>query len=183
METVGVSNADRVVQDLGGIILALNMDIILYIAGAIITLTAVIKIFADLIEKSVKRVSKDAINAAIDELNEHFVSRLEDVDSSLRVLLNENRRNDKAVRTLTLKNSAARIHEGYSHYMRRGSITTFGLANLEEIFSIYEDQGGNGHTKLCMEQIRQLPIIDMYPLPPLTQEKESEDERQNKERG
>ena len=163
--------------------MTLDMDIILYIAGAIITLTAVIKILIDLMQKCVGRVSKDIINTAIEELNEQFVSRLEDVDSSLRALLNENRRNDKAVRALTLKNSAARIHEGYSHYMRRGSITTFGLANLEEIFSIYKEQGGNGHAKLCMEQIRQLPIIDIYPLPPLPQKKESEEEKEEKERG
>lgn len=141
------------------------MDIVLYIAGAIITIAGASKILMRALAKSIQQISEKTVNTAVMELNDRFSNQLKDVEDSLRELLEENRRSDKMIKILTVKNSAARIHEGYSHYMRRGSITTFGLANLEEIYEIYEGLNQNGYTKLCMEQIRQLPIVDVHPLP------------------
>lgn len=140
------------------------MDVVLYVAGAIITLVAVTKILTDFLEKTVKRISTKVTDTAIDKFNEQFCEKIENMDESLRKLLEENRRSDKAVRALTLKNSAAKIYEAYSYYIRRGSITTFDLANLEEIYSIYREQGGNGHAKIYMEHMRKLPIDDKISL-------------------
>ena len=138
--------------------MTIDLDIILYIAGAIVSVSAAIGIVVRLINQKISAITEDLLTKVERTLTDNFAEQLDDLDKSLRLMIENNHKRDEEVRILTLKNSAARIFEAHSCYLRRGSITTFALANLEEIFSVYIAQGGNSYARLCMEQLRNLPI-------------------------
>lgn len=143
-----------------GVWMAVDLDIILYIAGAIVSVSAAIGIVMRLINQKISTIMENLLTEEEKNIIDNFTVQLDDLDKNLRLMIENDRRRDEAVRILTLKNSAARIFEAHSHYSKRGNITTFALANLEEIFSIYIAQGGNSHARLCMEQLRNLPIVE-----------------------
>lgn len=138
--------------------MTVDLDIILYIAGAIVSVSAAIGVVVRLINLKVSAITENLLTKVEKTLTDSFSVQLDDLDKSLRLMIENDRRREEEIRILTLKNSAARIFEAHSCYSKRGSITTFALANLEEIFSIYVAQGGNSYARLCMEQLRNLPI-------------------------
>lgn len=140
--------------------MAINVDKLLYVAGAIITITAAVKILFTYLRGLIEEISQRIITEAVGEIEEKLVVALKESTDELYELMDHNCENDKTTLELTLKNAKARIFEGHSHYMRRGSITTFALANLEEVYRIYEAQGGNSHAGICIRQLRDLPIIE-----------------------
>lgn len=140
--------------------MTVNLDIILYIAGALITVSGAFAIMVRFAKKAITSVAEESISEIASSLEEKFAEDLCTVEDSLKAIIEINKRRDDETRFLTLKNTASRIFEAHSYYCERGSITTFALANLEELFLAYTAQGGNSYVLLCMSQIRDLPIVD-----------------------
>lgn len=140
--------------------MTVDLDVIIYIAGAIVSVSAAVGIIVRLMNQKISAITENLLTKVEKTLTDSFAVQLDDLDKGLRLIIENDRKREEEIRILTLKNSAARIFEAHSCYSEKGSITTFALANLEEIFSIYIAQGGNSHARLCMEQLRKLPIVE-----------------------
>lgn len=140
--------------------MSVEVDIILYVAGAITVIAAAAGVVTKIVRNAIISVSKEVTEQVARALEDEFMDKLNSMDNSLRQIIEENRCRDEETRILSIKNAASRIFEAHSHYMKRGNISTFALANLEELFANYELRGGNSYAKLCMEQIRKLPVFD-----------------------
>lgn len=139
----------------------IQLDVVLYLAAGLTTIATAIGILSKMGKKAIARITKEITKEIEQSFDKKFTSRLNEMNENLKSMIEENRERDERTRYLTIKNSASRIFEAHSHYIRRGSISTFALANLEEIFQEYS-KTANGYAKLCMEQLRQLPICEVY---------------------
>ena len=138
----------------------IKLEFIVLLAGAVVSIAAACGVFYRIFKKAVSTISNDVLKQVTDTLEQNFLQKINTVNDTLKQNIEENRERDEATLRLTLKTTAARIFEAHRHYMKRGSITTFELAILEDLFTEYEHRKGNGHAKVWMGQIRTLPIID-----------------------
>ena len=138
--------------------MSIDLEVILYIAGAIITLSGAVGIIVKCLRNRITIISTNVAKAVACRTEEKLLSKIEEMNKSLQQIIAINQERDEHTRKLSLKNAASRIFEAHSHYMKRGSITSFALGTLNELFDEYEAHDGNGFGKVCMEQIRKLPI-------------------------
>lgn len=138
----------------------IDLDFILYISSIIVGIAGAYAIIHRAIKKTSHRAITSVTQKTIESVEERLVEKIVQVEKALREIIQDNQMRDEKTRRLTMKNTASRIFEAHNYYMRKGEISTFALANLEELYAMYELDSGNSHAKLCVEQLRKLPIND-----------------------
>lgn len=138
----------------------IQLDLILYLAGAITGIAAASRLIIKMIKNAIMSVSTTLIQQTTAGLECELLKKIVEVNTSLTHLIEENRKKDEKTRELSVATAASAIFEAHSLYMERGSITTFALANLEALYRKYVAERGNSYGEICMNQIRMLPILD-----------------------
>ncbi len=135
-----------------------TFNIILYIAGGVITLSSAIGIITKLFKKSVIGVSKNLIRETNDNYTQIVNLTTKDIKETLDTFIAASNEHDALIEAALMNLARDRINQAYSFYMNEGEIGEHSLFTLEELYKNYTQLGGNSHTHTQMEQLRKLRI-------------------------
>lgn len=121
------------------------VEIILYIAGGIITLSGALAILIKYFTKKISLVAKEALLGDIKSISDKldkFVTCYDD---------------EKIKMSKVLMNLAQdRINQAHEYFMKLGSIDSHSMYIVEQLYESYKTLGGNGHAEAQMCNLRQL---------------------------
>lgn len=137
-------------------------SIITSVAGACAVITSVIKkqlakLTDKVKEETIKEINNDIIKPLMEDTNTKINNIIEKLDS-LDELNESNSEKSNAFKVCTLKGLIIQAH---GTYMQLGHISTYVIAELEEIFRVYHDDlHGNHFVTNLMEDLRSLQKVD-----------------------
>ena len=137
-------------------------SIITSVVGACAVITSVIKkqlakLTDKVKEETIKEINNDIIKPLMEDTNTKINNIIEKLDS-LDELNESNSEKSNAFKVCTLKGLIIQAH---GTYMQLGHISTYVIAELEEIFRVYHDDlHGNHFVTNLMEDLRSLQKVD-----------------------
>lgn len=138
--------------------MSIDLDVILYICGAITAISAATAVITKVIKKSISKISKDVSNQVIKEHEKEILSRLQDLSDKVDQSIMDRKNSDIIQKEALISLACARINESYGFFMKRGSISPYALSILEEVFESYKNLGGNHLAESQIEELRKLRV-------------------------
>lgn len=147
----------------------IDLDTVLYICGLIVSISGAAAVINRVVKKSLNKTMKDSIDKYYSSYSESFNDKLDDVyaqlESSLQCVHQElvtykelqQEANEKVRRSL-LASMRDRINQAHDYYCRRGWIGAHSLFIIEELYTSYKENQGNGFVDRQMEDIRNLEV-------------------------
>lgn len=140
--------------------MTINVEIILYIAGAVITISTAIGVIGKLVRKSIERICINIVKQVLESYEKAVDIKIDSLFDTLDQFVKETKEIENNNRELFASMACVKINESYVHFIKQGSISTYSLAILEEIFEKYRSIGGNHLAAKQIEQLRKLPIVN-----------------------
>lgn len=149
--------------------MSINADTILTICSIIISVAGACAVITNVIKKQLAKLTDKVKEETINEINNDIIKPLmEDTNTKINNIiekldsldkLNEsNNEKSNAFKVCTLKGLIIQAH---GTYMQLGHISTYVIAELEEIFRVYHDDlHGNHFVANLMEDLRSLQKVD-----------------------
>ena len=149
--------------------MSINADTILTICSIITSVAGPCAVITNVIKKQLAKLTDKVKEETINEINNDIIKPLmEDTNTKINNIiekldsldeLNEsNNEKSNAFKVCTLKGLIIQAH---GTYMQLGHISTYVIAELEEIFRVYhEDLHGNHFVANLMEDLRSLQKVD-----------------------
>lgn len=131
-------------------------EIILWIASAIVTISAAIGVLVSFFRKQVTRISMDVTKTVDTEIKNSINDELQYIKGGLKSLETSIMSNQKSTDSMLLSLARDRLNQAHKLYMEEGSIDDHTMFTLEELYKEYEKLGGNGQVKVQIEQLREL---------------------------
>lgn len=132
---------------------------ILNICGVITGISAASGIIYKLLKTFLSNTIEDLIDKSVKEAISEVNNRLDYIEKSLKLHIDEASKTDESLKTAFMRNTRDRINEAYSKYTKIGKIDAHTLFVLEELFDSYVSLGGNHFTKRQMEELRNLRVL------------------------
>lgn len=152
----------------------IDLDFIIYLAGAIASIAAASGTVSKIIKKGLQKTMKESVDKYYDQYSEKFDKKLDQVheqleqvheqlEQSLQSMHDElteykNSQHDanERVRRSLLASMRDRLNQAHDTYCKQGWIGAHSLFILEELYSSYKENHGNGFADKQMEDIRSL---------------------------
>lgn len=136
----------------------ISLNTILYISGAIATISAAIVIITKLTRKLLLKSLKSSIDECLQSHNESFNNKIESLNQTMvNFIESQNSFNDQFKKSL-LSSTRDRINQAHDYYMRKKFIGAHSLFVVEELYTSYKQLGGNSFVDKQMEDIRNLEV-------------------------
>ena len=133
-----------------------TLEIILYVAGAIITISSaagiITKSLKGRISKIATEVSKEIDNKTLEEVKKDMKEISDQLNKLNQNTSQYHKNTDKMLASL----ARDRINQAHAFYIEHGSIDDHSMFTLEELFKSYTKMGGNGQVHTQMETLRDL---------------------------
>lgn len=136
----------------------ISLDTILYICGAIVTISGAAVIINKLLKKTIENTTKDSISKAMKDNQKILNCQIKELKCSLDNHISSNDNDNKVVRSALLSITRDRINQAHDYYMRKGFIGAHSLFAVEELYTSYKQLGGNSFVDRQMEDIRDLEV-------------------------
>lgn len=136
--------------------MSIDIDVILYICGAISAISAATAIVIKFMKKSISKISKDVSNQVIQQHEQEILSKLQDLSNKVDKSIRDRKDSDIIQKEALISLACARINESYGFFMKRGSISPYALSILEEVLESYKNLGGNHLAESQIEELRKL---------------------------
>lgn len=148
---------------------AIDLDLIIYIAGAIASIAAACGIVSKTIKKGLQKTMKESVDQYYGQYSDKFDKKLDEVHEQLEQSLqsmheelteykdSQHDANERVRRSL-LASMRDRLNQAHDTYCQQGWIGAHSLFILEELYSSYKENHGNGFADKQMEDIRNLEI-------------------------
>lgn len=137
----------------------INLDIILYIATAIITISSTVGILNKILTRTIENTTKEVISKEMKETNEKLDKQISEMRDYLNSYIESNNSENKLMRDTLLAMARDRINQAHIFYVQNGYIGAHSMAVLEDLYSSYHKLGGNGFVSKEMNDIRELELI------------------------
>ena len=140
------------------------VEILVYIAGAIVTIYGAINIFAKKFKNSVEVICKDVTKNIVRENDKELTEEINNIKEMLENYINTSQKKDAIQQEALLHICYDRLCTAYEYYQDKEYIGHHTLFSLEQLYETYKKLGGNGHADMIMEYIRGLKCISAEPL-------------------
>lgn len=137
----------------------IDVDIILYICGAVATISATVAIVSKVVTKTIKKVSSAEIKKAMGECHESVASKIADLNGVIEEYTKQSNRNDEMLKESLMNLIRARINQAHTSYMKRKTIGAYSLATLDKLYESYKKLGGNSFVEREMQDIHRLKVV------------------------
>lgn len=131
-------------------------EIILWIASAIVTISAAIGVLVSFFKKQVTRISMDVTKTVDTEIKNNINQELQYIKDELQSLKTSIKSNQESTDSMLMSLARDRLNQAYKVYMEDGSIDDHTMFTLEELYKEYEKRGGNGQVRVQIDQLREL---------------------------
>lgn len=137
----------------------IDIDVIIYICGAIATVAAAVGIISKVVTKTIKKVSSAEIKKAMVECHESVASKIADLNGVIEEYTQQSNRNDEMLKESLMNLIRARINQAHTSYMKRKTIGAYSLATLDKLYESYKKLGGNSFVEREMQDIHRLKVV------------------------
>ena len=153
------------------------LQVILYIAGAIVTLSSALTVLYKVFKKSILNISEDLIVKQADEMQKKIQLSSEEMLELIKkyeTFLEQQKDVIEDLKHTFMLLCRDRINQAFDYYTTKGFIGNHSLFILDELFDKYESYGGNGHTKEQMKILHSLDLLSAEQLTKLKRTGEKE---------
>lgn len=137
----------------------IDVDVILYICGAVATISATVAIVSKVVTKTIKKVSSAEIKKAMGECHESVANKIADLNGVIEEYTRQSNKNDEMLKESLMNLIRARINQAHTSYMKRKTIGAYSLATLDKLYESYKKLGGNSFVEREMEDIHRLKVV------------------------
>lgn len=137
----------------------IDVDIILYICGAVATISATVAIVSKVVTKTIKKVSSIEIKKAMGECYESVAEDIAALSKRLDEYIENSNQNDEVLKEALMNITRDRINQAHISYMRKKTIGSYSLATLDKLYESYKKLGGNSFIEREMDDIHRLKVV------------------------
>lgn len=137
----------------------IDVDIILYICGAVATISATVAIVSKVVTKTIKKVSSIEIKKAMGECHESVAEDIAALSKRLDEYIENSNQNDEVLKEALMNITRDRINQAHISYMRKKTIGSYSLATLDKLYESYKKLGGNSFIEREMDDIHRLKVV------------------------
>lgn len=139
----------------------ISLNLILYIAGAIVSISAAVKIVSSVVTKAIKRTFETEFAAELAEESKIFknqlLSEISAVHSDLKKFKEESIKADEQIKRALMRDMRNVINDAYNKYViDKNPIDSHTLFVLNEISESYTEFGGNSFAATQIQEIRKV---------------------------
>lgn len=132
------------------------LDVILYIAKFIVSVSTAAVIVINWVKKQLKTVVKEVIDESIGTNNDELNKRICDISEKLDNFINSQNIEISLVKENLMNTTQDRISQAHSYYMKKDYIDELSMFFLEKLYESYKGLNGNGHVEGLMKDLREL---------------------------
>ena len=136
----------------------IDLNQLLYFAGAIATISAAIGIITKVTKKIITNTVKDSFEKSLDKYSETFDSKIKDLNDAIQEFITNQNLYNNQIRKALLNSTRDRINQAHDYYVRKKFIGAHSLYVVEELYSSYKELGGNTFIDRQMEDLRNLEV-------------------------
>ena len=140
--------------------MTINVDIILYVCGAIASISAASAIIYKLFSKAINKSVKEVVDKSIKDNQKEINNQLSKIKDVLEDHINESNESNDLTRDALLSITRDRINRAHTFYMKKTEIGAYTLSTLEDLYKSYTKLGGNSFIHKEMEDLRNLKVIN-----------------------
>lgn len=145
------------------------LEIVLYIAGAIVTLSGALTIIYKIFKKSITNVSEDLISSSINKHTEETNKQIQELSNQLKGLTIRSEEANENLQHTLMSLCRDRINQAFDYYTTKGFIGSHSLFTIDELYDSYKKLGGNGYVE---EQMKVLHSLDLKSAEQIAKEKD-----------
>lgn len=138
----------------------INLDIVLYLCGAIATVAAAAAIISRVVNNTIKKVAKESIEQYMTDYNKQVTDKINSLTKLLEDHIQNSDSNNECIRDTLLSQARLEINQVYSCYVDKGSIDSYTLSSLISLYKAYKKLGGNSFVESEINYLRKLKIIN-----------------------
>ncbi len=146
----------------------IDLDVIIYICGMVVTVGGAIGIISQYIKKLtntlVREISQQVVDERVAEIRKDFDTfdqRLDEMKQYLAVYTESQESEFKLIKKALLAMTRERINSAHDYYMSKKVIGAHSLFIIEELYKSYKDLGGNSFIDRLMKDIRELEVTSV----------------------
>lgn len=136
----------------------IDMDVILYVCGAIVSISAAVGIISKSTRNIVDKSTKSAIQNYLSAYSSTYDSKIDELKDKIQEYVENQQANNEDVRKALMASTRDRINQAHDYYVKRKYIGAHSLFVVEELYSSYKRLGGNSFVDRQMEDIRELEV-------------------------
>lgn len=137
----------------------INLDIILYICGAIVSIATTAGIISKYFTKIIKKNIKESIDESMKTCQSETDKKIAELKDVLETHIENSDGSNDLIKDVLLSLTRDRINRAHSYYMSKEEIGTYTLSTLEDLYSSYLKLGGNSFIHKEMEDLRGLKVV------------------------
>lgn len=137
----------------------IDIDVIIYICGAIATVAAAVGIISKVVTRTIKKVSSIEIKKAMGECHASVADEISLLNARLEEYIKNSNENDDMLKESLMNLIRARINQAHTSYMKRKTIGAYSLATLDKLYESYKKLGGNSFVEREMQDIHRLKVV------------------------
>lgn len=137
----------------------INLDIILYICGAIVSIATTAGIISKYFTKIIKKNIKESIDESMKTCQSETDKKIAELKDVLETHIENSNGSNDLIKDVLLSLTRDRINRAHSYYMSKEEIGTYTLSTLEDLYSSYLKLGGNSFIHKEMEDLRGLKVV------------------------
>lgn len=137
----------------------IDIDVIIYICGAIATVAAAVGIISKVVTKTIKKVSSIEIKKAMGECHESVANKISELNGVMEEYTLQSNQNDEVLKEALMNITRDRINQAHISYMRKKTIGSYSLATLDKLYESYKKLGGNSFIEREMDDIHRLKVV------------------------
>lgn len=139
--------------------ITIDLNWVLYIAGAIVTIAGAYTILQKSVYKKVSKLLEEMIENYFETIDNKHDDSIKELSDKLNEFMLKSENSDKNIKNCLLASTRERINQLHKHYMDQGEISSHSLYVIEDLYASYKSLGGNHGTDDQMREIRKLKIV------------------------
>lgn len=157
----------------------IDIDVIIYICGAIATVAAAVGIISKVVTKTIKKVSSIEIKKAMGECHDSVAEDISSLSKRLDEYIENSNQNDEVLKEALMNITRDRINQAHISYMRKKTIGSYSLATLDKLYESYKKLGGNSFIEREMDDIHRLKVVSAEEVIRRSEEHVGENQKRN----
>ena len=141
------------------------LDYALYVAGALLTISAAGAVLCKWIKKAISaaihedmETSQKKMDKKLDEVQKKLNDEMAVLKDHLTEYTEKQNETNDQMKSALLASTRDRINQAHDYYTKKNFIGAHSLFIVEELFAAYQKLGGNSFVTRQMEDIRELEV-------------------------
>lgn len=138
----------------------INLDIVLYFCGAIVTIASAIAIVTKIINNTIKKTSREVIEQYMIDCNKESNDKIEKLTNMLEEHINNSNSSNNNIRNTLLSQARLQINQIYDKYIDSDTIDPYTLSSVISLYNSYTSLGGNSFVENEINYLRSLKVTN-----------------------